>query len=122
MNDIFYNSEKKGVPSKLLSELDEFRNAFIDNGLYDLGFTGYEFAWSNYRENDVMVEERLDRFCADTEWSLIFLDATVSLIDFDFLDHLPIALNCKPRVSRGLTSNAVFSLRICGLLIPHVWM
>ena len=32
-----------------------------------------------------MVEERLDRLCASTEWSLLFPDASMSHIDSDIL-------------------------------------
>lgn len=83
LNEIFYNSEKKGGPPKSLLELDDFRNAFIHNGICDLGFSGYEFTWCNYRGDNVIVEEQLDRFCTDKECSLIFSDAQVSHVDFD---------------------------------------
>jgi len=38
LNEIFYTSEKKDGPPKSLSKLDAFRNAFIDNELYDQDF------------------------------------------------------------------------------------
>jgi len=47
MNEIFYNLEKKGGPPKSLCDLDSFRKAFIDNGLFDIGYFGYDFTWSN---------------------------------------------------------------------------
>lgn len=40
------------------------------------------------------MEERLDRFCANTEWSLLFPDMQVTHVDSDYSDHLPILLNC----------------------------
>jgi len=93
----FFTMLKKGHPPKSLYDLDSLRNAFIDNGLFDLGYFGYDFTRCNYRHNGVVVEEWLDRFYANTNWSLLFPDAQVSHIDFDLSDHLPILLKCKPR-------------------------
>ncbi|KAJ8422422.1 hypothetical protein Cgig2_003002 [Carnegiea gigantea] len=58
---------EKGGPPKAQSDIDTFRASFIDNGLYDLGFSSYDFTWCNFQENGIVIEERLDRFCADTE-------------------------------------------------------
>ena len=79
--------------------LDDFRNAFLDARLFDLGYSGYELTCCNYRENGVIVEECLDRFCANTDLSLLFPSAHVSHIDFDVSDHLPILLKCQPKES-----------------------
>jgi len=43
------------------------------------------------------VEERLDRFCASTERSILFPEAQVQHVDSHISDHLPILLRCKPR-------------------------
>jgi len=101
LNEIFYHSEKRGGPQKSNSHIDGFRNAFLDHGLYDMGFEGYEFTWSRWQHGQLVVEERLDRFCASTEWSLLFLDAKVIHIDWDSSDHLPIILKCFPYWGRG---------------------
>ena len=59
-------------------------------------FSGYNFTWCNFQQNGTVVEERLDRFCVDTDWSLLFPNATVDHIDSDISDHLPILLKCSP--------------------------
>jgi len=76
------------------------------------------FTWSNYRENNVIVKECFDRFCADAEWSLIFSDAAVSHVDFYFLDHLPIVLNCKPRASKGCSGKCRFQFENMWIIDP----
>ncbi|KAJ8420258.1 hypothetical protein Cgig2_000600 [Carnegiea gigantea] len=88
-----------GGPPKSQASIDEFHASFLDNGLYNLGFSGHEFTWCNYQENGTVVEERLDHFCADTEWSLLFPNALVCHVDFDMSDHLPILLQCSPRIN-----------------------
>jgi len=101
LNEIFYNSEKRGGPRKPQSHIDSFRNAFLDIGLYDMGFAGYEYTWSRWHNGRVVVEEWLDRFYATTEWSLLFPEANVTHIDSDRSDHLPIFLRCFPTRRRG---------------------
>ena len=76
--------------------LDNFRSLFLDNGLYDVGYSGYDFTWCNFQQNGTVVEERLDHFCADTEWPSLFPTAVVLHIDSDVSDHLPILLKCSP--------------------------
>ncbi|KAJ8445986.1 hypothetical protein Cgig2_017489 [Carnegiea gigantea] len=111
LNEIFYNSEKKGGPPKSLSELDDLRNAFIDMGFmtWDLLATSlHGVTIEGIIAYNVTVEQCLDHFCADMEWSLLFLDALVSHIDFDFLDHLPIAVTCMLRASKGCSGQRCF--------------
>ena len=71
-------------------------DSIVDCGLYDLGYLGYDFMACNFHENGIVVEECLDRSCADTEWSVIFPEAVISQIDCDLSDHLTILLKCRP--------------------------
>ena len=66
---------------------------------YDLRYLGYDFTWCNFQESGTIVEERLDRFYADHEWSITFLNALISHIDSDMSDLLPILLKCYPHTS-----------------------
>jgi len=77
-----------------------FGETFEECGLYDLGFSGYEFTWDNRREGDEIIEERLDRFCASLEWSGLFPDAEVFHLDERLSDHLPLLLKLKKPLPR----------------------
>ena len=57
LNEIFYHSEKAAGPPRTQAHIDAFRDAFLDNDLHDLSFSGYEFTWCNKREGDEVVEE-----------------------------------------------------------------
>ncbi|KAJ8422344.1 hypothetical protein Cgig2_006314 [Carnegiea gigantea] len=96
INEIFYHSEKCEGPSKPQAQIDAFTDAFVDNGLFDRGYEGYGFTWHRSVGGSVVVEERLDRFCASVEWSLHYPEATVYHIDSDLSDHLSILLKCYP--------------------------
>ncbi|KAJ8425866.1 hypothetical protein Cgig2_028211 [Carnegiea gigantea] len=97
LKEIFYNTEKGG-PSRL---------RFVQ-----LGFSGHEYTWWNGRQDDGSVEERLDRFCANTDWSLIFLEAQVTHVDFEMSDHMPILLRTKP-VHSDVVDNFLAKIEIC---------
>jgi len=58
------------VLQALYETLDEY-------GLYDLGFSGYDYMPSNQKEGDASVEECLDRYYASMEWSVLFPKAEV---------------------------------------------
>ena len=53
--------------SKSQVTIDNFREVFLILGLFDLGLLGYDVTWCNCQLNEVVVEERLDRLCADTD-------------------------------------------------------
>ena len=110
LNEVFFHSEKKGGAPKSQSTLDMFCTTFEDCGLYDLGFTGYQFTWGNRRMDGEIIEERLDRFCACVEWSSLFPDAHVSHLDEDFSDHLPLLLKLRrtPAPSRRGSKRFMF--------------
>jgi len=100
-NEVLFHFEKRGGDSKSQAILDMFGDTLETCGLYDLGFSGYEFTWENRREGADIIEERLDRFCASLEWSVLFPDAEVLHLDESLSDHLPLLLKLKkPPVRR----------------------
>ena len=42
-NEIFFHSEKLGGPPNFELTIDNFWSSFPDNGLYDLGYSGYDY-------------------------------------------------------------------------------
>ncbi|KAJ8426175.1 hypothetical protein Cgig2_021029 [Carnegiea gigantea] len=89
-------------------QLSKDTSSFIGNNLYDLGYSGYNFIWCDFQENGIMVEERLDHFCAGTKWSLIFPNALISHVDFGMSNHLPILLKCSPHSNEKEVKNRRF--------------
>ncbi|KAJ8441608.1 hypothetical protein Cgig2_023761 [Carnegiea gigantea] len=101
-------------------------DSFIDNGIYDLGYLGYDYAWCNYQQNGVVVEERLDHYCANMEWSLPFPNALVSHIDSDISDHLPILPKCNhdsngPSYHTQYFQNMWFTHTSCKAIVASAW-
>ena len=60
-NEILTMEEKQGGLIRPLRPMQEFREVLLQYGLVDLGFQGNIFTWSNGREGEGFVQERLDR-------------------------------------------------------------
>jgi len=99
-NQVLFHFEKRGGVSKSQAILDMFGETLEACGLYDLGFTGYDFTWENRREGADIIEERLDWLCASIEWSMLFPDAEVFHLDESLSDHLPLLLKLKKPPAR----------------------
>ena len=128
LNKIFYHGEKKRGPSKPQSTIDSFLEAFLDCGLFDMDYSGYHYTWCNFQDNGVVVEERLDRFCANIDWSILFPAASVSYMDFNMSDHLPILLKFTlhaatrgERARRFHFKNMLFTEPSCKEVVMSAW-
>ncbi|KAL5779809.1 hypothetical protein ACOSQ2_010546 [Xanthoceras sorbifolium] len=128
LNEILVSSEKLGGTNRLVSGMNDFRNALDFCNLDDLGFRGPLFTWSNKRVEAANVQERLDRFLANQQWKYLFPGALVENLDFLFSDHRPILLNLqgsrRKDIRRKLKSCAshleVWSRSIFGSLRKYI--
>lgn len=74
---------------------EEIVNWKINLQLQDLPFTGSRFTWSNNRENEGLIMERLDRGYASEEWLSEFPHAYIHNLPITISDHGPILLNTQ---------------------------
>lgn len=68
----------------------ESQLALLYRGLVDLGYQDNIFTWNNGGPRDAFVQEQLDRAYATSEWSALFPDAKVAIIQSTYSDHNPI--------------------------------
>lgn len=61
--------------------------------LHDLGYVGYPFTWTTGREGAENIQERLDRFLANDEWSNMFPVLKVTNETRFWSDHCPVMIN-----------------------------
>ncbi|KAJ8443737.1 hypothetical protein Cgig2_029642 [Carnegiea gigantea] len=92
------------------------------------GFLGMSVHGAIYQKNGVVIEERLDHFCADTEWTVMYPNASVTHMDIDMSDHLPILLKCCPSSSgrtgkhrRFMFENMWISDPSCAEVVSAAW-
>lgn len=91
-NEILMESEKKGGAGRRNQLIKNFRDILNICNLHDLGFTGYPFTWSNGREGDDNIQERLDRCLASDSWSYLYPVVKVIHEKKSFSDHCPLTI------------------------------
>ncbi|KAL5842737.1 hypothetical protein ACOSQ3_013340 [Xanthoceras sorbifolium] len=91
-NEILEESEKQGGVIRALILMSNFRGALDSCGLEDLGFSEPRFTWSNRRDGDNLILERLDRCVGNFEWSQIFSVVMVRHLGFWRFDHRPLVM------------------------------
>lgn len=69
-------------------------------GFMDLGFQGDPFTWSNQREGEANIREKIDRDLANVNWFEAFPDATVYHLA-RIADHNPLLIELDPRKIGG---------------------
>lgn len=87
------NGEKSGGRMKPEWQLDMFRETLDVCDMRDLGFLGCSFTWSNQREGQESIRERLGRFVASSCWLDLFPAGQVRHGMVAYFDHVPILLN-----------------------------
>lgn len=66
--------------------------------MIDLGFTDPHFTWTNRRDVNVLIQERINRFFVNPSWCFLHPEVRVSHLTRCHLDHCPILLEMQPIV------------------------
>lgn len=92
-NEIMNSSEKTGGRPPISNRMNLYYNAMNFCNLMDLGFTGPPFTWSNCRQGNGLIKERLDRAWANGNWKAIFPDSSLFHLARVHSDHCPLLLD-----------------------------
>jgi endonuclease/exonuclease/phosphatase family metal-dependent hydrolase len=92
-NMILDQSEKTGGRPYACSSTDPFHNFINGFGLIDLGFSGNPFTWSNHRDGDNLIKERLDRGLASPNGFTSFPSYSIRHLPAHTSDHNPLLLS-----------------------------
>ncbi|KAI9181333.1 hypothetical protein LWI28_013917 [Acer negundo] len=132
-NDTQYNCENRGGLRKSWKAMSDFHEAMVDSGLEDIGFKSLIFTWSNKREGDVMILERLDRGLCNRGWKNLFSNSIIHHLEFWGLDHRPLVLEVQKNGSSPVFGNKArvkrrFYFEECWVendeckdIVLHVW-
>ena len=97
-NDILLCEEKWGGNRPSISRIREFRNCLNACNMIDLGFSGPKYTWSNCHDMISLIMERLDRVLANSNWRILFPEASVTHLPRTHSDHCPVFLNLCPNI------------------------
>lgn len=93
-DEILYVSEKTGQERNNW-QIENFRNAILDFGLFDLGFDGPKFTWKGLNQGTDYIKDRLDHIFATTYFSQVFLTFFVKNTSVSRSDHLSLILHLE---------------------------
>ena len=96
-NEPLLNEDKFGGRPVSLSRSLLFKDCLDKCNMVDLGFSGPWYTWTNRREINNLIQERIDRFFMNPSWCLLFPDARVSHLTRCHSDHCPVLLETVPR-------------------------
>ena len=68
--------------------------------MIDIGFSGPRFTWTNKREIQALIQERIDRFFVNPSWCLLYPEARVTHLTRSHSDHCPVLLWLLLRVNQ----------------------
>ncbi|XP_075645458.1 uncharacterized protein LOC142616504 [Castanea sativa] len=74
-----------------------FKECLDKCNMVDMGFNGPRFTWSNRRDVNNLIQERIDRFFTNPSWCLLYPNAKVSHLTRFHSDHCPVLLETSPR-------------------------
>lgn len=71
-NKVLSLDDKLGGSGRRCGGMLDFQACLDGCDLQDLRWRGYQFTWCNNQMGDGRIEERLDRFCANSSWLALF--------------------------------------------------
>lgn len=90
LNNIMNVSEKCGPKPANHQRINAFCSLVKQCGLFDLGYSGPAYTWSNKRISTNPTYERLDRCLANAAWCRYFGSTTIHHLPILYSDHAPI--------------------------------
>lgn len=78
------------------SSFVDFRNFIVDMNMGEIKSRGESYTWTNNREGEGFIQEKLDRFFGFVDWLLQFDKVSVQLIMKQTLDHAMLLLDTQP--------------------------
>jgi hypothetical protein len=87
------------------SNINKYRmcafNTYVKQcGLFDLGYSGPAYTWTNKRFYSNLVFERLDRCLVNAEWCGVFPNTNVFNLPIMLSDHAPILVSTESQFHR----------------------
>ena len=107
--------------------MKDFKECLSRCGLFDLGYVGQRYTWSNERAGEQRTKLRLDRIVANESWMDIFPFASVHHVSMSISDHCLLSLFLHRRQPRKPARKRLFFEAMwvreasCREIIEEVW-
>ncbi|XP_050273319.1 uncharacterized protein LOC126716553 [Quercus robur] len=112
-NEPLSESDKFGGRGVSVNRTLQFKECLDACSMIDLGFSGPWFTWTNRRDIQALIHERIDRFFVNPQWCLMYPEARVAHLTRCHSDHCPILLELQPRSQEN--RRKLFKFQTCWL-------
>ena len=93
-----------------------FKESLDECNMMDMSFNGPKYTWTNRREINSLIQERIDRFFMNPSWCLLYPDAKVSHLTRCHSNHCPVLMEINPK--RPMQLNGPFKFQSFWLSDP----
>ena len=112
-NEPFMEGDKFGGRAVSVSRSLLFKEFLDKCSMMDIGFSGPHFTWTNKRNVQALIQERIDIFFVNPSWCLMYPEVKVVHLTRCHLDHYPVLLKIQLRVA----VNRKKTFQVPGLLV-----
>ena len=89
--------------------------------MVDLGFLGPRYTWTNKRDINNLILERIDRFFMNPEWCMLHPEAKITHLPRCHSDHCPVLLETNPGRTMSLIKPFRFQeLQLSDTFFPSI--
>ena len=100
-NEPLVDGDKFGGRAVSVNRSLLFKECLDKCSMIDIGFAGPHFTWTNRREVQALIQERIDRYFVNPSWCLLYPEARVTHLTRCHSDHCPVLLEMQPGI-RGV--------------------
>ncbi|XP_050241299.1 uncharacterized protein LOC126690218 [Quercus robur] len=115
-NEPLSGEDKFGGRAVSVSRLLLFKKCLDKCNMIDIGFSGPRFTWTNRKDIQALIQERIDRVFVNPNWCLSYLEARVVHLTRCHFDHCPILLEMQLIINMG--RKRPFRFQTCWLSEP----
>ena len=125
-NEPLMEDDKFGGRGVSVSRALQFKECLDACSMIDIGFSGPRFTWTNRREVQALIQERIDRFFVNSQWCLMYPEARVAHLTRCHSDHALVLMELQPRSHEN--RRKLFKFQTCWLsnctfpsVVTHAW-
>ena len=107
-NEPLIDEDKFGGKGVNVNRSLMFMECLDSCNMIDMGFTSPRYTWTNKRDLNNLILERIDRFFMNLDWCLLYPDAKVKHLPRCHSDHCPVLIEATLSRFTSLTRSFKF--------------
>ncbi|XP_050262566.1 uncharacterized protein LOC126707024 [Quercus robur] len=96
-NEPLLGEDKFGGRPVSISRSLLFKDYSDKCNMVDLGFSGPRYMWTNRKDLNNLIQERIDQFFTNPSWCLLYPEARVTHLTRCHSDHCPVLMEAVPK-------------------------